>query len=239
MTQRSEFEYAEFYTVYPNGDRVWQGRPEGSRETGEETGALPGCCWSTAAGSAVRSGLLQEIQEELDRDRQCICEELGGVQPNPRLALAREGVEKAIAFQADLILAVGGGSVIDTAKAVAVGAYVPGTDIWDIWMGKAPLTGALPVGAVLTISAAGSETSDSAVLTNKETGKKAGVNSDLIRPRFALMNPELTYSLPKYPAVLRDHRHPDAHSGAVFYPRLAGNETNRRDRGRPDENRDP
>lgn len=148
-------------------------------------------------GSAVRSGLLQEIKEELDREG-IACEELGGVQPNPRLALAREGVEKAIAFQADLILAVGGGSVIDTAKAVAVGAYVPGTDIWDIWMGKAPLTGALPVGAVLTISAAGSETSDSAVLTNKETGKKAGVNSDLIRPRFALMNPELTYSLPKY-----------------------------------------
>lgn len=106
-------------------------------------------------GSAVRSGLLQEIKEELDREG-IACEELGGVQPNPRLALAREGVEKAIAFQADLILAVGGGSVIDTAKAVAVGAYVPGTDIWDIWMGKAPLTGALPVGAVLTISAAGS-----------------------------------------------------------------------------------
>ena len=148
-------------------------------------------------GSAVRSGLLQEIKEELKREG-IACEELGGVQPNPRLALAREGVEKAIAFQADLILAVGGGSVIDTAKAVAVGAYVPGTDIWDIWMGKAPLTCALPVGAVLTISAAGSETSDSAVLTNKETGKKAGVNSDLIRPRFALMNPELTYSLPKY-----------------------------------------
>ena len=76
-------------------------------------------------GSAVRSGLLQEIKEELDREG-IACEELGGVQPNPRLALAREGVEKAIAFQADLILAVGGGSVIDTAKAVAVGAYVPG-----------------------------------------------------------------------------------------------------------------
>ena len=147
--------------------------------------------------SAVRSGLLKEIQEELI-GQGIIYEELGGVQPNPRLTLAREGVEKAISFQADLILAVGGGSVIDTAKAVAVGACVPGTDIWDIWMGKAPVQAALPVGVVLTISAAGSETSDSAVLTNQETGKKAGINTDLIRPRFALMNPELTYTIPKY-----------------------------------------
>lgn len=148
-------------------------------------------------GSAVKSGLLKEIEELLAAE-EIAYDELGGVKPNPRLSLAREGVEKAIAFQADLILAVGGGSVIDTAKAIAVGAYVPGTDIWDIWMGKVPLAGALPVGAVLTISAAGSETSDSAVITNQETGKKAGVNSDLVRPKFALMNPELTYTLPKY-----------------------------------------
>lgn len=148
-------------------------------------------------GSVVKSGLLKEIEEELNQEG-IRWETLGGVQPNPRLALAREGVEKAVAFQADLILGVGGGSVIDTAKAIAVGAYHPGTDLWDIWMGEAKLNGALPVGAVLTISAAGSETSDSAVITNRETGKKAGINSDLIRPQFALMNPELTYTLPKY-----------------------------------------
>lgn len=148
-------------------------------------------------GSVVRSGLLGRIKASLDGEG-IVIQELSGVQPNPRLSLAREGVKRAIDFQAELILAVGGGSVIDTAKAVAVGAANPETDIWDVWMGKASVTEAKPVGAVLTISAAGSEMSDSAVLTNAETGKKAGFNSDIVRPKFALMNPELTYTLPKY-----------------------------------------
>lgn len=148
-------------------------------------------------GSVVRSGLLGRIKASLDGEG-IVFQELSGVQPNPRLSLAREGVKRAIDFQAELILAVGGGSVIDTAKAVAVGAANPETDIWDVWMGKASITEAKPVGAVLTISAAGSEMSDSAVLTNAETGKKAGFNSDIVRPKFALMNPELTYTLPKY-----------------------------------------
>lgn len=148
-------------------------------------------------GSVVRSGLLGRIKASLDGEG-IVFQELSGVQPNPRLSLAREGVKRAINFQAELILAVGGGSVIDTAKAVAVGAANPETDIWDVWMGKASITEAKPVGAVLTISAAGSEMSDSAVLTNAETGKKAGFNSDIVRPKFALMNPELTYTLPKY-----------------------------------------
>ncbi len=148
-------------------------------------------------GSVVRSGLLGRIKASLDGEG-IVFQELSGVQPNPRLSLAREGVKRAIDFQAELILAVGGGSVIDTAKAVAVGAANPETDIWDVWMGKASVTEAKPVGAVLTISAAGSEMSDSAVLTNAETGKKAGFNSDIVRPKFALMNPELTYTLPKY-----------------------------------------
>lgn len=148
--------------------------------------------------SAVKSGLLDRIKDEL-RQEDIIFEELGGVEPNPRLALAREGVKKAIAMKADLMLAVGGGSVIDTAKAIAVGAANPDIDIWDdVWMGKASVSAAKPVGVVLTISAAGSEMSDSAVLTNKETGKKAGFNSDIVRPKFAVLNPELTYTLPKY-----------------------------------------
>ena len=147
--------------------------------------------------SVVRSGLLGRIKASLDGEG-IVFQELSGVQPNPRLSLAREGVKRAIDFQAELILAVGGGSVIDTAKAVAVGAANPETDIWDVWMGKASIMEAKPVGAVLTISAAGSEMSDSAVLTNAETGKKAGFNSDIVRPKFALMNPELTYTLPKY-----------------------------------------
>lgn len=148
-------------------------------------------------GSVVRSGLLDTVQEALKKEGIEYIE-LSGVKPNPRMSLAAEGIEKAVAFGADLILAVGGGSAIDTAKAVAVGAATPGTPIADFWYGKAPITKVLPIGAVLTIAAAGSEMSDSAVLTNEETGKKSGVNTDLIRPRFAVMNPAFTKTLPKY-----------------------------------------
>lgn len=149
-------------------------------------------------GSVVRSGLLDTVKEALEEEK-IEHAELGGVQPNPRLSLAREGVQKAIDFQADMILAVGGGSVIDTAKAVAIGAANPGKDIWDVfWMGQEPVTKALPTGVVLTIAAAGSETSDSAVLTNTDTGKKTGLSTEFNRPRFAIMNPELAATLPKY-----------------------------------------
>ena len=117
-------------------------------------------------------------------------EELGGVKPNPRLALAEEGVKKAVEMQADFILAVGGGSSIDTAKAVAHGAANPEEALWDIWTKKVPLTKSLPVGAVLTIPAAGSEMSDSAVLTNEAIGKKAGINTPFNRCKFAIMNPD-------------------------------------------------
>ena len=122
----------------------------------------------------------------------------GGVQPNPRLSHAREGVQKALAFGADFILGVGGGSVMDTSKAIAHGVANPETDIWDFWSKKAALTKTSRLGAVLTISAAGSETSDSAVLTNDETTLKRGLNTDLQRPLFAIMDPELTYTLPRY-----------------------------------------
>ena len=147
-------------------------------------------------GSVVRSGLLQKITDLLQK-AELPYETLGGVQPNPRLELARTGVQQANKFKADFILAVGGGSVIDTSKAIAHGRANPDTDIWDFWSGKAELTKSLPVGVVLTISAAGSETSNSAVLTNEETGKKAGINTDFNRPCFAVMNPELTYTLPE------------------------------------------
>ncbi len=92
---------------------------------------------------------------------------------------------------------MGGGSVIDTAKAIAHGAANLDIDIWEFWSGVKPVERTLPVGVVLTISAAGSETSDSAVLTNEETGKKAGINTPFNRPAFAVMDPELTYSLPR------------------------------------------
>ena len=148
-------------------------------------------------GSVIKSGLLKSVQESLQKEGIAYTE-LAGVKPNPRMSLAREGVEKAISFGADLILAVGGGSSIDTAKAIAIGAANEGIDLRELWSGKEAITKVLPVGAVLTIAAAGSEMSDSAVLTNEETGKKGGVNTDLVRPRFAVMNPELTYTLPKY-----------------------------------------
>lgn len=148
-------------------------------------------------GSIIKSGLLKSVQESLQKEGIAYTE-LAGVKPNPRMSLAREGVEKAISFGADLILAVGGGSSIDTAKAIAIGAANEGIDLREFWSGKEAITKVLPVGEVLTIAAAGSEMSDSAVLTNEETGKKGGVNTDLVRPRFAVMNPELTYTLPKY-----------------------------------------
>ncbi len=147
--------------------------------------------------SAVKSGLLDRVLDSLTQAGLTF-ETLGGVRPNPRLSLAQQGVEQALAFGADFLLAVGGGSVIDTAKAVAAGAANPGTDLWDLWEQKVPLRSSLPVGAVLTIPAAGSESSDSAVLTNDETRVKRGLSSDLHRPRFAILNPELTATLPPY-----------------------------------------
>lgn len=148
-------------------------------------------------GSAKRSGLLDRIGGELDKAGLPYIT-LGGVQPNPRLSLAREGIQKARDFGADFILGVGGGSVLDTAKAIAIGTANFGTDVWKFWLKELVPHKALPVGAVLTIPAAGSETSDSAVLTDEESEAKRGLSTELNRPRFAVMNPELSYTLPDY-----------------------------------------
>ena len=147
-------------------------------------------------GSAVRSGLLKRVETSLDQsDLPYI--RLGGVRPNPRAALVRSGVELVREERLDFILAVGGGSVIDTAKAIADSAAMD-VDVWQLWTRQVPLTASLPVGVVLTIPAAGSETSDSAVLTNDEEKVKRGLSSPLHRPRFAIMNPELVATLPPY-----------------------------------------
>jgi alcohol dehydrogenase YqhD (iron-dependent ADH family) len=114
------------------------------------------------------------------------------------VAHAKEGIQKAVDIKADLIIGIGGGSAIDTAKAIAHGSANSEADLWELWTRKVPLTKSLPVGAVLTMPAAGSEMSDSAVLTNEELGKKAGINTDFNRCRFAIMNPELGSTLPKY-----------------------------------------
>lgn len=149
------------------------------------------------SASAEKSGLLEQIRASL-REAEIPFIELGGVVPNPRLSLVHRGIELALREQADFLLAVGGGSVIDSAKAIAVGAFHRGEEVWDFYSGKKTPRGALPLGCVLTIAAAGSETSQSSVITNEETGEKRGMNTDLYRPRFAVMNPELTYTLPAY-----------------------------------------
>ena len=145
--------------------------------------------------SAKRSGLLDRIMACL-KEENLYAVELGGVKPNPRSGLVYEGIDLCRREKIDFILAVGGGSVIDTCKAIAHGAANPGTDIWEFWKRRAPLTKSMPVGVVLTIPAAGSETSDSAVLTNAEAGEKRGLNTPFNRPAFAILDPLLAATLP-------------------------------------------
>lgn len=148
-------------------------------------------------GSAVRSGLLDRVKASLD-EASLPYTELGGVQPNPIDTKVREGVALARSFQPDFLLAVGGGSVIDTAKAIAAAYYYEG-DFWDFFIGKAPVGECLPVGVVLTIPAAGSEGSGNSVITNTQTHQKLGIRQPMrLRPRFAVMNPELTLTLPEW-----------------------------------------
>ncbi len=147
-------------------------------------------------GSVKRSGLLDRVLASLD-EAGIPHVELGGVVPNPRLSKVREGIELGKAEGVDFLLAVGGGSVIDSAKAIGYGMCYDG-DVWDFYEGKAVPQGCLPLGCVLTIAAAGSEMSNSSVISNEEGWKKRGVNNELSRARFAIMNPELTYTLPAY-----------------------------------------
>ena len=147
-------------------------------------------------GSAKRSGLLDKVFGMLtEAGIQFV--ELGGVVPNPLLSKVREGIDLCRKEHVNFILAVGGGSVIDSAKAIGYGVGYPG-DVWDFWDGKAVPQTCLPIGVMLTIPAAGSEMSSSCVITNDEGMLKRGVNSDLCRCKFAIMNPERTYTLPPY-----------------------------------------
>ncbi|MBP5711386.1 MAG: iron-containing alcohol dehydrogenase, partial [Prevotella sp.] len=123
--------------------------------------------------------------------------ELGGVVPNPRLSKVREGIALCREQNIDFILAVGGGSVIDSAKAIAYGVPYDG-DVWDFYLGKATAETCLPVATVLTIPAAGSEMSESSVITNEDGDVKLGYSNNISRPKFAIMNPVRTYTLPPY-----------------------------------------
>ena len=146
--------------------------------------------------SAEKSGLLDKIRKSLESENISYVT-LGGVVPNPRLSLVREGIALCKKEGVDFILAVGGGSVIDSAKAIGYGVVTKG-DVWDIYSKKIEPAGCLPVGSVLTIAAAGSEMSDSSVITNEDGWLKRGYSSDYARCRFAVMNPELTATLSEW-----------------------------------------
>ena len=147
-------------------------------------------------GSVVRSGLLKRVLNSLDR---ALLDhvELGGVKPNPRASMVYEGISLVKDEKIDFILAVGGGSVIDTAKAIAAGACYRG-DFWDFFDGTRVPDEALPVGCILTIAASGSEASVDSVITQDETMLKRDASSEALRPVFSIMNPELTETLPAY-----------------------------------------
>ena len=146
-------------------------------------------------GSVVRSGLLDRVKASLQQEGVSFLE-LGGVKPNPRSGLVYEGIELCRKEQVDFVLAVGGGSTIDSAKAIAAGTVYEG-DFWDFYMGK-PVTKALPVGTILTLAAAGSEGSPDSVITKEEGMLKRGASGEALRPAFSILNPALTQTLPPY-----------------------------------------
>ncbi|MBE6836624.1 MAG: iron-containing alcohol dehydrogenase [Ruminococcus sp.] len=147
-------------------------------------------------GSAVKSGLLDRVKASLDAEGIAyVC--LGGVKPNPRDTLVYEGIDLCKKEGIDFILSVGGGSCIDSAKAIAIGVPYDG-DFWDFYGKGKAIEKALPVGTVLTIAAAGSEGSPSSVITKEDGMLKRGTGSDLIRPKFSILNPQLTCTLPAY-----------------------------------------
>ena len=147
-------------------------------------------------GSIKKSGLYDTVISVLKESGLEFCE-LGGVKPNPRSGLVYEGIELCKKEKVDFILAVGGGSTIDSSKAIAAGTLYDG-DFMDFYQGKASVEKALPIGTILTIAAAGSEGSPNTVITDEKTMVKKGTKSDLLRPKFSILNPELTCTLPPY-----------------------------------------
>ena len=172
------------------------------RGTEEMTGELVRAFGGTRAlvhyggGSVMRSGLLARVLASLERAGVAHVE-LGGVVPNPRLSKVYEGIELCKKENVDFLLSVGGGSVIDSAKAIAYGVPYAG-EVWDFYSGKAEAVTCLPVASVLTIPAAGSEMSEASVITNEDGDIKVGYSNDISRPKFAIMNPRRTFTLPPY-----------------------------------------
>ncbi len=147
--------------------------------------------------SAKRFGLLDLIKESLTKEGIQITE-ISGVVPNPRLNKVYEGISAGFRNHVDFILAIGGGSSIDTAKAIGYGMAEPDKDVWELYAHERKAVSCLPIGSVLTIAAAGSESSNGSVITNEVTGEKRAYDDDLARPKFAIMNPEYTMTLPDY-----------------------------------------
>lgn len=147
-------------------------------------------------GSVIRSGLMQKVTDKLDTAGIKYVK-LGGAVPNPRLSLVYEGIELCKKEGLDFILALGGGSAIDSAKAIGYGVMNDG-DVWDLYDYKKQAKACMPLGVILTLAATGSEMSDSSVITKEEGLVKRGYSSDFCRPRFAILNPELTMTLPDY-----------------------------------------
>ena len=147
--------------------------------------------------SALNSGLIGRVKAALDK-AEIFNVELSGVVPNPKLSKVRTGVALGNLNQIDFILAVGGGSVIDSAKAIAFALAEMDYDVWDLYEHTRKAKACLPIGVILTIAGSGSEMSNSSVITNDETNSKRGYHSHFCRPKFAIMNPELTYTLPDY-----------------------------------------
>jgi hypothetical protein len=171
------------------------------KDTENEAGALVKKFGGTkvlihyGGGSVVRSGLLDRVKASLEKEGIPFAE-LGGVKPNPRSGLVYEGIDLCRKENIDFILAVGGGSTIDSSKAIAAGVVYDG-DFWDFYEGKR-VEKALPIGTVLTIAAAGSEGSPDSVITKEEGMLKRGASGDVIRPKFSILNPALTETLPAY-----------------------------------------
>ncbi len=182
--------------VFQNATRIVFGR--GAEESvGRETATMARRVLLHFGGKSVKaSGLLERVRTRL-RDAGVAFEELGGVVPNPRLSLVREGIALCRKHRLEAVLAVGGGSVIDSSKGIALGVPYAG-DVWDFYTRKAEAKEALPVGVVLTIPAAGSESSGGTVITNEDGWYKKDAGGDFLRPRFALMDPVLTFTLPPY-----------------------------------------
>ena len=147
-------------------------------------------------GSVIRSGLMQKVTDKLDAAGIPYVK-LGGAVPNPHLSLVYEGIELCKKEGVDFLLAVGGGRAIDSAKAIGYGVMNDG-DVWDFYDYKRKANACLPLGVILTLAATGSEMSDSSVITKEEGLVKRGYSSDYCRPRFAILNPELTMTLPDY-----------------------------------------